>query len=261
MTTTASRFKQLNLLLVAISFFTRIPIPSWVSFDNDNLNRASRYFGVVGLLVGAISAAVFWLSQLVLPISVAILLAMIASVLVTGGFHEDGLADTADGFGGGWTVEAKLAIMKDSRLGTYGALALVLALLLKWQLLVELALYSPLVAASGLVIAHCLSRVLASSMIFSQQYVQDTDASKVRPVANQQHVSDLFILLLTALLVLAVVDGVLAFVLLIALAGIKFSLCWFFKRQIGGYTGDALGAAQQVGELACYLIILLVGFN
>ncbi len=253
--------KQLNLLLIAVSFFTRIPIPNWVEFDSEKLNKASRYFGVVGLLVGAMSASVFWLSQLVLPNGVAVILAIIASVLMTGGFHEDGLADTADGFGGGWKVADKLRIMKDSRIGTYGTLAVGLTLLLKWQLLVEIALYSPLKAAIALIVAHPLSRVVAASMIFSEQYVTEDDGSKSKPLAQYQHINDLLILCLSGFVVLACLNGVLAFVLLLALVATRQLLVWGFNRQIGGYTGDTLGAAQQVSEIVCYCIILTIGLS
>ena len=253
--------KQVNLLLIAVSFFTRIPIPAWVEFDSDKLNKASRYFGVVGLIVGGISAAVFWLSQFILPNGVAVILAIITSVLVTGGFHEDGLADTADGFGGGWKVADKLKIMKDSRIGTYGTLALGLTLLLKWQLLVEIALYSPLKAAIALIVAHPLSRVVAASMIFSEQYVTEDDGSKSKPLAQHQHINDLLILCLSGFAVLACLNGMVAFVLLLSLVAIRQLLIWGFNRQIGGYTGDTLGAAQQISELMCYGIILTIGLN
>lgn len=123
--------KEIDLFLVAMGYFTRIPMPKWVEVDADKLNKASRYFGLVGLLVGLLSAIVFWLTQNWLPAGVSVLLSMVTGVLLTGGFHEDGLADTFDGFGGGWTAEDKLRIMKDSRLGSYGALALMLVLMLK----------------------------------------------------------------------------------------------------------------------------------
>ncbi|NMH64923.1 adenosylcobinamide-GDP ribazoletransferase [Shewanella salipaludis] len=251
--------RQSDLFFVALGFFTRIPMPSWVEVDGDKLNQASRYFGLVGLCIGLCCAFVFWLSQLWLPAGVAVLLAMIAGVLLTGGFHEDGLADTADGFGGGWCVADKLSIMKDSRLGTYGALALVLALLLKWQLLVELALYAPMVAVWALVLGHCLSRVLAASIIFTETYVRDDDSSKSRPLAQTQGIDELLILLATGLLLLLCLNGVVAFALLIALWLIRCLLVALFRRQIGGYTGDTLGAAQQLAELGCYLVLLAMG--
>jgi adenosylcobinamide-GDP ribazoletransferase len=204
---------------------------------------------------------VFWLAQLILPASIAILLAMVAGVLVTGAFHEDGLADTADGFGGGWTVEDKLRIMKDSRLGSYGALSLGLVLLLKWQLLVELALYSPMAAVSALVAGHTLSRVVASSLIFSEQYVRDDDTSKSKPIAQDQQLNDLFILIASGIFVLLWLNGVAAFVLFITLWLVRILLGGFFRKQIGGYTGDTLGAAQQISEVCCYLVILAVGLS
>ncbi|OBT07874.1 adenosylcobinamide-GDP ribazoletransferase [Vibrio sp. UCD-FRSSP16_10] len=257
--------KQLNLLLIAVSFFTRIPIPKWVEFDSEKLNKASRYFGVVGLLVGLISAFVFWLSQFVLPNSVSIILAMMASVLATGGFHEDGLADTADGFGGGWKVADKLRIMKDSRIGTYGTLSVGLTLLLKWQLLVEIASYSPLSVVIALIAAHPLSRVVAASLIFSEQYVTEDDGSKSKPLAQHQHINDLLILCASGAVVLACLIGVFPFVvslcLLLALVVTRQVLIWGFNRQIGGYTGDTLGAAQQISELVCYIIILSIGLS
>ncbi|MFS1437535.1 adenosylcobinamide-GDP ribazoletransferase [Shewanella sp. 10N.286.48.A6] len=253
--------KQLNLLLIALSFFTRIPVPAWVDFDSEKLNQASRYFGVIGLFVGSISAAVFWVSQFVLPNGVAVILAMITGVLVTGGFHEDGLADTADGFGGGWKVADKLRIMKDSRIGTYGTLALVLCLLLKWQLLVEIALYSPINAVVAIVVAHGLSRVLAGSIIFSGQYVTEDDGSKSKPLAQHQHINDLLILCLSGFVVLACLNGVVAFGLLLLLVLLRQALIWGGNRQIGGYTGDTLGAAQQIAELLCYGAILVIGLN
>jgi adenosylcobinamide-GDP ribazoletransferase len=253
--------RQLNLFFVAMSFFTRIPVPSWVVIDNDKQSKASRYFGVVGLVIGLICALFFWLVQLILPASIAILLAMVAGVLVTGAFHEDGLADTADGFGGGRTIEDKLRIMKDSRLGSYGALSLGLVLLLKWQLLVELALYSPLAAVSALVVGHTLSRVVSASLIFSEQYVRNEQTSKSMPVAQNQQLNDLLILIASGIFVLLWLNGLVAFVLFITLWLVRILLGGFFRKQIGGYTGDTLGAAQQISEVCCYLVILAVGLS
>ncbi|WP_418358267.1 adenosylcobinamide-GDP ribazoletransferase [Shewanella basaltis] len=253
--------RQLNLFFVAMSFFTRIPVPSWVVVDNDRLSKASRYFGIVGLVIGLMCASVFWLAQLILPASIAILLAMVAGVIVTGAFHEDGLADTADGFGGGHTVEDKLRIMKDSQLGSYGALSLGLVLLLKWQLLVELALYSPMAAVSALIAGHTLSRVVASSLIFSEQYVREDATSKAKPIVQGQHLNDLFILIASGIFVLLWLNGVAAFVLFITLWLLRILLGGFFRKQIGGYTGDTLGAAQQISEVCCYLVILAVGLS
>ncbi|WOT05845.1 adenosylcobinamide-GDP ribazoletransferase [Shewanella youngdeokensis] len=251
--------QQLNLFFIAMGFFTRIPMPKWLNVDADTLNQASRYFGLVGTLIGVLTAMVysamlFWVSP-----NVAIILAMITSVLLTGGFHEDGLADTADGLGGGWTVEAKLNIMKDSRIGTYGALALVLGLLLKWQLLSELALFDPSSVSLALILGHTLSRVVASSLIFSEPYVTEDAKSKCKPLAMHQSVNELSILLATGAILLVLLTFQQAVVITVGLFVVRFALVKLFRRQLGGYTGDTLGATQQVAELACYVILLVLG--
>jgi len=250
--------RQLTLFFVSMGFFTRIPMPAWVKVDSENLNKSNRYFGLVGILVGGLSAAVYALAVNWLPASVAIIFAMITSAILTGGFHEDGLADTADGFGGGWTVADKLLIMKDSRLGSYGALALVFILMLKWQLLNEMAAIDTHMVSVALVVGHCLSRVFAASFIFTEQYVSDSDTSKSKPLAQNQSVNELLISLMTALATLMLLSLTQALTLIGALLLLRWGLVVAFRRQIGGYTGDTLGAGQQISEMLCYLMILLL---
>lgn len=252
---------QWRLWLIALGFFTRLKIKPIANFEPQWLNQASRYYGFVGLLVGLLCATVYWVASLFWPQSIAIIFSMVTSVLITGAFHEDGLADTWDGFGGGWNVEQKLVIMKDSRLGTYGALALVLALLLKFQLLVEL---TSLTALSGilpnvviaLLAAHCLSRVFAVSLIFDQKYVRDIDSSKVKPMTEKQSASELVILLMSALLPLLLLPSVLSIALIISLVLLRVFIVKWYQAQLGGYTGDLLGQAQQLSELVIYLCFL-----
>lgn len=268
--------RELTLFFIAMGFFTRIPMPAWVKVDGDNLNKASRYFGLVGILVGAISALVYELSLSVLPTSISIILAMIAGVAVTGAFHEDGLADTADGFGGGWAVADKLKIMKDSRIGTYGAVSLLLSMILKYVLLLELALYDPELVIVSLILGHCLSRVLAASIIFTDTYVSDAyasatsvsegvsdssgeskeKASKSKPLAESQTTNELAILLVTGVLALWLSGLGSAILIVVSLFLVRWLLVTVFRRQIGGYTGDTLGAAQQVSELVFYMLLL-----
>ena len=247
---------QWTLWLVALSFFTRIKVASFENFEQRWLNQASRYYGLVGLLIGVLSAIVFVTIAQILPLSVAIILAMITSIIITGGFHEDGLADTWDGFGGGWSIENKLAIMKDSRLGTYGSLALIVTLLLKFQLLVEIANIDSLSLVIALLVAHCLSRVIAVSIIFDQPYVRDTDSSKIKPMTEQQSSTELVILLLSGVIPLLLLPWALASMIVLGLVIIRFGLNTWYRRQIGGYTGDLLGGAQQMAELGCYIILL-----
>ena len=121
---------EIRLFFTALMFFTRLPCPAWVGYSESYLNHSARYFPLVGVIVGGIGGLTFWLAQLIWPPSIAVLLSMLATIAVTGAFHEDGLADSCDGFGGGWGKEQVLAIMKDSRLGTFGAIGLGLILAL-----------------------------------------------------------------------------------------------------------------------------------
>tara|TARA_R110002167_G_scaffold1767_1_gene8487 strand:- start:47011 stop:47832 length:822 start_codon:yes stop_codon:yes gene_type:complete len=246
-----------TLLLLAISFFTRIPVRLPAEITPAQLSKASRYFAVVGFFVGFICSLVYMVSVEYLPKTIAVLMAMAASLLVTGAFHEDGWADVWDGFGGGWSIEKKLAIMKDSRLGTYGAAALFIILLLKFQSL--LALASPVVA---LILANTLSRVVATSLIYDMPYVALDATSKVKPLAQHLSTKSLIILLVTGLLVslwfLSIGDCILLFVILFVFRAL---LAFWFTRQLGGYTGDCLGAAQQSSEIVIYLSLLIFGYG
>ena len=245
--------REFNLFLLALGFFSRIPMPAGVDYSSENLNRASRYFTLVGWFLGAIVALVFCTSNLVFSKDVSLWLAMGFSLLLTGAFHEDGLADTADGFGGGFTREKKLSIMKDSRIGTYGAAALVFGLSGKYILLID----NNQIALS-LLIAYALSRATAASLLFDMTYVADIDNSKSKPLANNHSIVDLSILTISAIPVFILLPPLHAVVICASLFIYRQLAKWFFNRQIGGYTGDCLGAAQQVGELLIYLLFLLL---
>ena len=121
--------RELEYFFGAIRFFTRLPVPGWVGHSAEALNHSARYFPAVGLFVGGIGVLVYLGAALLWPKSVAVLLSMAATIYATGAFHEDGLSDTVDGLGGGWEKLRILEIMKDSRVGSYGVVAMVLALL------------------------------------------------------------------------------------------------------------------------------------
>ena len=252
---------QWQLLLLAISFLTRLPVKLNFTVSGAHLNQASRYFALVGLLLGVLLALLYSIFQLLLPPSISVLLMMAVGLLLTGAFHEDGWADVWDGFGGGWQVEQKLAIMKDSRLGTYGAAALFIILLVKFQSLLFLS-GSLLNVLSSIVIGQCLSRAVATSLIFSMDYVNADATSKVKPLAMHLSVTSLAILLLTAGVVLSclIVFGVMlwqtAIVMMAVLLILRQLLIYWFKQQLGGYTGDCLGAAQQLSEVTIYLTLV-----
>lgn len=250
---------QWQLFLLAISFFTRLPVKHPTISHETDLGGINRYFSVVGILVGFLSGMLFYGMSLVLPISAALVLAMISSVLLTGGLHEDGLGDICDGFGGGTSKEKKLAIMKDSAIGAYGTLSLVLALMLKYQLLLILAQSSAIVGNVSVIILYfilgqALSRVVAGSISFSLPYARTIDG-KMGAIAENPQSKDLWILVLLGLLPLLFLDGTIAVTLVISMLVSRQLLIRLFRWQIGGYTGDCLGATQQITELVCYLVL------
>ena len=248
--------KQWLLFCVALQFFTRLPVPEIRDFSNDMLNASARYFPLVGLVVGLISAAALWLAAQVFPMPIAALIAISVSIIVTGAFHEDGLADTFDALGGSVPRERALVIMKDSRIGTYGAVALVLSQLLRWQALVFLPLD---IAVIVLIASHAAARAAAVSLMASLPYVRDTDDSKSKPIAQGLSGAALMFVVVLGLLPVAVsiafFQHYLALLLVAVLAVIlvRFYCAYWFKKRLGGYTGDTLGCAEQLGEIAFLL--------
>ena len=254
--------QELRLFLTAVQFFTRIPVPARVGHCPQQLNQASRYFPLVGILVGTLSAASLWLCAQILPLPLSVGLSMAAGILVTGAFHEDGLSDFADGLGGGFTREKALAIMKDSRVGAYGAIALILVLLLKYQALLELCrAHSLLFVAAALIAAHSFSRLMAASLMLTQRYIRDDDSARAKPAAQQISPASFAIALFTgiAALVLLFAAGTPVtnlFAAVLAALLMRAYLAWRLQKRLGGYTGDCLGAVQQLTELAFYLGLL-----
>ncbi len=249
----------LRLFFTALQFLTRLPIPSWVGFEPAWLARCAPYFVPVGALVGALSGAVLWAACWLWSPAIAVGLAMAAGVYITGGFHEDGLADTCDGLGGAVTREKALAIMKDSRLGSYGALGLVLVLGLKAATLVSLAQQDPALAALALVWSQALSRALPVVLMAMLPYAGDVEHAKAKPLAGGVTRGDLALTLAFAALAcvgLLTWRPELAPELGRALLAAGALLLWmrgWLARRLGGYTGDTLGASQQLGELALLL--------
>jgi len=247
---------QLNLFYLALSFFTRLPVPKTMHYSESLLNKANRYFSLVGLVTGLLLALSYLTFSTFLPANISILLMMGVSLLLTGAFHEDGLADMADGIGGAFTIEKRLTIMKDSRIGTYGAVTLIITLLLKFTLLVELANHDSNYLLLAIVLAEMLSRAIAGSLISAMPYVSDIEQSKSKPLAQAQSFSELTTLLLIGVAPLIFYSSEVIFSLL----GVLLIFRWLFKQwlmsKIGGFTGDCLGAGQQISELIIYLTLV-----
>ncbi|MBA4261839.1 MAG: adenosylcobinamide-GDP ribazoletransferase [Comamonadaceae bacterium] len=257
--------------LLAIQFFTRIPVTGrlavWVGFSPAMLRASAAHFPGVGWVVGGLSALVFWSLMSALPAQtaapwVAAVLGTAFSVWLTGAFHEDGLADTADGLGGAVGRERALEIMKDPRIGSYGALALVLAVLSKVALLALLAQAGGAwLAALALFAGHVTSRLMPLFVIRTLAHVGDTHQSKSKPLADSIANAGLFVGLLWWVLAMALVGWLAPGApWLPALLGALFALAGMWRllqRRLGGFTGDGLGATQQVCELLFYLGLAL----
>lgn len=239
---------HIRLLLVAVQYFTRVPVPGWVGHARGELAGATRYLPAVGLLVGAAGAAAMWLASLLFPAPVPAILSTAATILMTGAFHEDGLADTFDGLGGGTTRERALEIMKDSRIGAFGAMALLLVLSLKIAALSLLPLQTALVVIVG---GHTLSRLCAVMVLFAGKYVGDPDRSRAAALVRLSG-GGLLVAAIVGLAPLAL-SGPQALAGLAAAGVALIVLYRWYANRIGGFTGDTLGATQQITEAMFYL--------
>lgn len=247
----------MRLFLVALQFLTRLPVrlsrfePAW-------LNDCVRHFPLVGALVGGVGAVVLLAAAQLWPAWIAAMLALAATVALTGGFHEDGLADTFDALGGVVPRDKALAIMKDSRIGSYGALALGLSLLLRSALLAVLATRPALLAAAALLASHAFARAAAVGVMVSLPYGGDAEHAKAKPLALAVAPRNLIIALAwCALLALAGaacgVYGPKLLAAVVAAAVVALLMRQWLKRRLGGYTGDGLGATEQLAEIAVLL--------
>lgn len=245
--------RELEYFLGALRFFTRLPVPAWVGHSERGLQAAARWLPVVGLVVGGFAALAYLAAAQFWPQPVAVLLAMVTALGVTGGFHEDGLSDTADGLGGGWDKAKILAIMKDSRVGSYGVLALLVVLPGKFLLLASLPAAQ---VVPALLFGHALSRCCALLPMATMDYARADDSSKARPLAGRLSPAALLpglLALLPGLFWLPPGNSLLAVILALLVSLWLARKC---ARWLGGYTGDTLGATQQLAEIACYLGLL-----
>jgi adenosylcobinamide-GDP ribazoletransferase len=237
-------------LKISIMFSTRLPLGDVAPLTSGDLARASWTFPIAGMLIGAAAAFVYWASYVVgLPSGPCAALALAVAMFLTGCLHEDGLGDTADGFGGGADRAKKLDIMRDSRLGTYGACALALSLLLRWSALAAIA--RPAAVALALVAAHAAARAaMPAFMYFVPLARQDGLSAGAGRPPLQAAIAAAVLGAVALLLALGPAAGIVALTL-IAIAGGLMAL--LAMRQIGGQTGDVLGALEQVNEVVVLL--------
>ena len=242
---------QLRALLTGLTFLTRIPGPAWVSHEADDLARSTVHFPLIGLLVGLFGGGIYWLAATWWPPLVAAALATAATAWLTGAFHEDALADAFDGFGGGWSRDQILAIMKDSRVGSYGVIAVALVLAAKLGVLASLSAAD---AVRALVAGHVLGRWSSLPLIWRYPYVRGTSGVG-RPFAAGVTGARLALGTAVAVVIVGGTLGVRALAPLAAAVVVVRAAGTYFRRRIGGITGDCLGATNQLVELATYLAL------
>ena len=250
--------REWRLLLLACRMLTRIPAARAIDHASPIGPASVRYYPFVGVLVGLVGAVAFAAAHAPLGAPLAAILAVAATALATGALHEDGLADTADGIGGGRTAERALEIMRDSRIGTYGVLALILATAAKLFALAALPLWT---GAAILVAAHGLSRWSIVLAIATARYVRDSGTAS--PVAGPVSPASHAVAGATALACLALISAAATpTAMLGVLAGLALghlAIRAAFQRKLGGYTGDCLGATQQASEIgACVGLLACV---
>ena len=243
---------EIETLVGALRFFTRLPIPGPFGHESLALERAIRFFPLAGLLIGGLAAAAFVLTALIWPRPLAVLAAIVTAIYVTGALHEDGWSDTVDGFGGGWTRERILEIMRDSCIGSFGATALVMILLARFFTLVEI---DPFLVPAALLGGHAVSRLYATLLMASLDYARPD--GKAKAFDNRIGAGGLGIAVLTAGLPLLFLPPSQVFFALLLAALATLWLRRMFRTQIGGYTGDCLGAVQQLSEVAFYAGLLV----
>ena len=246
----------LSALLLATTFFTRVPLPRKLGEKldhNSRLTDAVFAFPLIGFLIGGAIAGVYYASSMVLPGSIAAGLAIGFGVVLTGALHEDGLADCADGFGGASNRERALEIMRDSQIGTYGGVALIMSLGLRWSCLAAL---NPIAGVMALMVSHTVSR---SAITIAMKWSSYARAKGLGGLASGE-IGDTgfgFALAIPCLVGFALAQFTGLFAVLVGLfAG--WLVLRYLQYRIGGYTGDGLGAIQQVSEIS--VLIIFAGF-
>lgn len=242
--------RQMELFLCAVQFLTRLPVPRLSRFHPDWTTRSARYFPLVGQMVGGFSALVLLAATYLWDPWIAALMAIATGVLITGGFHEDGLIDTADGLGGGETSERRLEIMKDSRIGTYGALAIVLSLALKVAALAGMPAFK---AAVVLVAAHGLARAAAVVAMRLTPYAVAGRAGKWKPVPRGVSTGEAALGVLLAAWPFIFLPPLVALAGVVAGSVLAAAIVVQARRLVGGHTGDVLGAVEQLFEVGVLL--------
>ena len=247
--------KELKILFTAITFYTRLPCYRLGSYTPEYLSKTTKYLPFIGWIVGGISAVIFILLIRILPLTISMLLSMISTVIITGAFHEDAFADSCDGFGGGSSKEQILTIMKDSRVGTYAVVGLIFMLGLKFLTLIAIPYkILPFVLVAG----HSVSRYAAATVLLTHKYAREDDkAAKTSVISQKLSISDFLVATFFGIVPIFLL-GYKFLVILIPIFLIRILIGYYLNKRIQGYTGDSLGAVQQITEVIFYIIVLII---
>ncbi len=242
--------REARRIACAMEFLTRLPAPPLGDLEPDAIPRAARYFPLAGQFVGILAAALWLVADRVWPGAPAAILAVAVGILVTGALHEDGLADTADGFGGGSDPARRLAIMKDSRIGVFGALTLVVSVGLRVTLL---AAMPPWRGAAALLVVHGGARAAVVAVMAILPYAGDPAMAKIPSATGRVKVGDAALALLLGAWPLLLLSPARAIVAVALAAALAAAMAVLGLRMIGGVTGDVLGAVEQLAEVGLML--------
>lgn len=241
----------------SFTFLTRIPVGGF-PYPQKTWEWISIWFPLVGAILGGLQALI-WMGLDGHSDATRAIIVILFGVLITGGFHEDGLSDSADALGGAYDRENVLRILKDSRIGAFGALALILVLMLKVSLLVDLGIWAPM----GLILGQSISRAVPVVQLGFQPYARRNDEqSKSRDVARsgriQAVVAGLWAVILMGLGFLGgcSIQETIAVTAAIVLVSISFG--WYVQRRVGGLTGDFMGTLQQLSEIGILFALVSV---
>lgn len=243
----------LRRFFIAVQFLTRLPVPNDSSTSENELGKAAAFFPLVGVIVGGGAALIFLLLQHLLPLTASVLCAIIFTAFITNGFHEDGLADAFDGFGGGWTKDRALEIMRDSRIGTYGTLALIFLILGKLNFLSSLPQGQ---IWRWLIVAHTAARWTTLPLCAWLPYARAEGQGKL--VAKQVGAVEVTTGTVTLFLVLLLLPWRAALAAFLVAGIVTLLSGSYFRARLLGLSGDCLGATNQLTEVALYLTAVIL---
>ncbi|WP_238882207.1 adenosylcobinamide-GDP ribazoletransferase [Clostridium sp. YIM B02551] len=238
-----------NFILI-LQFMTRIPININLKVERENFQKGVAFFPLVGLIVGVLEAAIFYIGSRVFPFNISIFITVISHVVITGAIHIDGLGDTIDGIFSGRSKEKILEIMKDSRVGTFGALGIIFLIVGKISTLSSI---NPIEVYKGIILAPIISRTLITLLMYKRKYAREKEGMGDLFIGVLEK-KNFVIALLTGITLISIIGRKKGVILLI--------ICFFFtilfrnyiEKRIGGVTGDILGASVELNELLVFLI-------